>query len=86
MLVSQEPPGSLGSVAGVCILGEDDDEAAPETEVEGGEEDRQRRLRDACSRPFAVCGLDGEAPMSGGEVVDERLETLAVGELSSDDV
>jgi len=86
VLVSEEPPGGLGSVACVGILGEDGDQAALKTEVEGGEEDRKCRLRDASPGTLAVGGLHREALVGCCEVVGERLEALAVGEFSSDDV
>jgi hypothetical protein len=86
VLVAEEPTGGLGGVACVGVLGKDDDEASLEAEVQSGEKDGKCGLRDARPRAFAVGGLDGEALVGDREVVCKRLEALALGELSSNDV
>jgi hypothetical protein len=86
LIVAEEPTGGLGRVACVGVLGKNDDNASLETEVESREQDGQCGLRNASPGPFAVGGLDGEALVGGREVVRERREALAVGELASDDM
>jgi hypothetical protein len=54
--------------------------------MKGGEEQRQRRLRNADAGPFAIGSLDGEALMGAADLLGERFETLGFSELSSDDV
>ena len=44
---AEEPRCSLGRVSCVCILGEEDQQTAPELLVERREDERQRGLRDA---------------------------------------
>ena len=46
-LGAQEPRGALGRVARVCVLGEEDQQPAPELLVQRREDERKRRLRDA---------------------------------------
>jgi hypothetical protein len=55
-------------------------------EVESGEQERQRRLRDPGARPLAVGGLHGEALVCLRDLVRERLKALALGELLCDDM
>ena len=85
-IVAEKPGGRLGRVARVGVLGKDDDEPALELDVERGEEERQRRLGHPRARPLAVGGLDGEALARLRDLVRERLEALALGELLRDDV
>ena len=85
-IVAEEPGGRLGRVARVGVLGEDDHESPLELEMESGEEERQRRLGDSRARPLAVGGLDGEARVRLSDLVRERVEALALGELLRDDV
>ena len=73
-------------VTGVCIFREHDDQSSLEAQMEGGKEQRQRRLRDAGARPLAVGSLDGEALMGAADLLGERFEALGFSELSSDDV
>jgi len=86
MIVAEEPRRRLGGVARVGVLRKNDDEAALEPEVESGEEERQRRLRDTGARPLSVGDLHGEAFSRLRDLVRERLKPLAVGELLRDDV
>ncbi len=48
-LLPEEPPGSLGRIARVGVLGGEQDERASELLVQRGEQQRQRRLRHARS-------------------------------------
>ncbi len=48
--VAEEPGHTLGRVAGVRVLGEEDDEAALDSLVQRREQQRQRGLRDAGAR------------------------------------
>ncbi len=66
-LLAEEPARSLGRVARIGILGREQDERAAELVVQGGEQERQRRLRDASTR---------------GERRGIRTETFALAELA----
>ena len=72
MLVAEEPAGGLGDVARVGVLGREDDERPAELLVERRDQQRERRFRDAraCVR----------------ELLEERAEALAVGELANERV
>ncbi len=85
-VVAEEPGGGFCGVARLGVLWQDDDEAAIEPEVECREEKRQRRLGHSGARAFAVGGLDGETLVRLRDLVRERLEALAVGELLRDDM
>ena len=67
----EEPGGSLGGVAGVRVLGQQDEEASSELLVERGQNERQRRLRDT---------------RATGQRLRERLEPFAAGELRDEGV
>ena len=47
VVAAEEPPCRLGRVAGIRVLGQQDEQPAAELLVERGEEERQHRLRDA---------------------------------------
>ena len=71
-VLTQEPGGCLGRVAGVGVVRKQADEAAAEPQVERREQQRQRRLGNPGRRPrHDVC---------------ERAETLALGKLAREDV
>ena len=68
---AEEPRGSFGGVAGVRVLGQEDEEAASELLVERGENERKRRLRHA---------------RATGQRLRECLEPIAAGELRDEGV
>ena len=63
---TREPPGRLGGIPRVRVLGEEDEQPPPELLVEGGEQQRQHGLRHACP---------------GRERAGERLEALVPAQL-----
>ena len=65
-VLADVPTGCLGGVAGISVLGREDEERLLEPLVQRGEDERKRRL--------------GHAGASR-QGLDERGETLAVGEL-----
>jgi hypothetical protein len=71
-LLAQVPRRRLSGVARVGVLRQEHDERTREAEVEGGEDERQRRLGHAGSAAFEVGG--------------ERAESLALGELAREGV
>ena len=71
-VVAEEPAGRLGDVPRVRVLGREDDERSAELLVERGEEERERGLGDAGARV--------------GQLLEERAEALAVGELADERV
>ena len=71
-VVAEEPGGGLGDVVRVGVLGREHDERAAELLVEGGNDKRQ-------------CGL-GHARAGLGQLLEERAEALALGELANERV
>jgi hypothetical protein len=78
---AEEPRGSLGRVARVGVLGQEDDQPTVELGVERGKHERKRGLGDACARRAAIRGLDGKALVTRLQLGEECLQTVARGEL-----
>ena len=76
-LASEEPRRALRSVARLRVLGEKDEERSAELLVEGGEEQRERRVGDPSARREDG-GVGGE-PLASTELVDEGCERGTVG-------
>jgi hypothetical protein len=70
LVVAEEPAGRLSDVARVGVLGREDDERSSELLMERGDQKRERRLRDSGTRI--------------GKLLEERAETLALGELANE--
>ena len=76
-VVAEEPRGRFGDVSRVRVLGGQDDQRPAELLVERGEEERQRRLRDAGARVRQLLQERAEA-LAVGELADERVEDRPV--------
>ena len=76
-VVAEEPRGRFGDVSGVRVLGGQDDERSAELLVQRGDEERQRRLRDAGARVRQLLQERAEA-LAVGELADERVEDGSV--------
>ena len=72
-LVAEIPGGGLGSVAGVGVLRQQDEQRAAEAEKERREEQRQARLGDTGARSSKVGRERGE-PLGAGQLEGERLQ------------
>ena len=72
LVVAEVPRGCFGDVPRVGVLRGEDDQRPVELLVEGGDDERQRRL--------------GDAGPGVGELLEERAEALAFGELADERV
>ena len=72
VLFAEEPRGGLGHVSRLGVLRKQADDATPESQVHGREQQRQSRL--------------GDARVRVAELGRERAEALALGELAREDV
>ena len=69
---AEEPRRALRRVAGVCVLGQHDQEPAPELLVQRREDERERRLRDA--GPAGQGLRECLEPVAGRELCDEGVK------------
>jgi hypothetical protein len=72
VLVTEEPTRRFGDVARVCVLGSEDDERSRQILVERSDHERERGLGDPGPRVW--------------QLLEERAEALAVGELANERV
>ena len=72
-VVAEKPRGRFCDVSRVRVLGGQDDQRSAELLVQRGEEERQRRLRDAGARVRQLLQERAEA-LAVGELADERVE------------
>ena len=72
VLVAEEPARRLGCVTGVCVLGQQHDEAALQLVVQSREDERQHRLRYAGTRRQR--GGELLEPLLRAEAFDEAVE------------
>ena len=75
-LLADEPSGALGEVASVRVLGNEDRERLLETLVERGDDERERRLRDAGTGRQRLG--EGVEPVVLEELPDEHVEDRTV--------
>ncbi|MDQ3778181.1 MAG: hypothetical protein M3310_04855, partial [Actinomycetota bacterium] len=86
VVTAEKPRGGLGGVAGVAVLRHQNDEAAVEAKVKRSEEERERRFRHPRAGSAAIGGLDGKPFVCRSELLGERLQPLALGELAGENV
>src|SRR5439155_25362229 len=72
VLFAEKPRGGLGHVSRLGVLRKQADDATPESQVQGREQQRQSRL--------------GDARVRGAEIGRERAEALAPGAPAREDV
>jgi hypothetical protein len=72
VVAAEEPSRRLGRVAGIRVLGQQDEQPAAELLMERGEEERQHRLRDARLR--RQCPDEGLEAVVAPQLVDECSE------------